>query len=82
MANAEVLRVALLEDTAAQHFETGRHLLLRRGHIGTIVMTYEGRTLEVEFSGRDGRSYALLPIGGSKLRLRQLSKPKTNSLVD
>ncbi len=61
--------VALLEDTATQHFETGRSLLLRRGQIGTIVMTYDGRTFEVEFSSRDGHSYALLPIEGSKLML-------------
>jgi hypothetical protein len=61
--------VALLEDTTTQHFETGRPLLLRRGQIGTVVMTYNGRTFEVEFAGRDGRSYALLPIEGSKLML-------------
>jgi hypothetical protein len=59
--------VALLEDMTANHFETGKPLLLRRGQIGTIVMTYDGSAYEVEFVGRDGRTYALLPIEASKL---------------
>jgi hypothetical protein len=59
--------VALLEDLPVKHFETGQPLLLRRGQIGTVVMTYDGLTFEVEFAGPDGRSYALLPIAASKL---------------
>ena len=59
--------VALLEDTPAKHFETGKPLLLRRGQIGTVVMTYDGGACEVEFAGRDGRAYALLPIPADKL---------------
>jgi len=34
--------VALLDDVPARHFETGQPLLLRRGQIGTVVMTYDG----------------------------------------
>jgi Domain of unknown function (DUF4926) len=30
-------------------------------------MTYDGTMFEVEFSGRDGRAYALLPIKSEKL---------------
>ncbi len=48
--------VALLEDAPAEHFETGRPLLLRRGQIGTVVMTYDGTAFEVEFAGRDGHA--------------------------
>jgi len=59
--------VALLEDTRAQHFLTGEQLLLRRGQIGTVVMIYDGTTFEVEFAGRDGRAYAILPIKADKL---------------
>ena len=59
--------VALLEDVPANHFETGKPLLLRRGQIGTVVMTYVGGAYEVEFAGRDGRAYALLPIPADKL---------------
>ena len=61
--------VALLEDTAAKHFETGRPLVLRRGQIGTVVMTYDGTAFEVEFAGRDGRAYAMLPIRTEKLMI-------------
>jgi hypothetical protein len=32
----------LAEDVSAKHFESGRPLLLRRGQVGTVVMTYDG----------------------------------------
>ena len=59
--------VALLDDVPTRHFETGQPLLLRRGQIGTVVMTYDGTAFEVEFAGRDGRAYALLPVPAGKL---------------
>ena len=59
--------VALLDDLPASHFVTGQPLLLRRGQIGTVVMTYDGTAFEVEFAGRDGRAYALLTVPAEKL---------------
>ena len=59
--------VALLEDVPARHFESRRPLLLHRGQIGTVVMTYEDGAVEVEFADRDGRADALLPIQPDKL---------------
>jgi len=59
--------VALLEDLPAKHFATDQPLLLRRGQIGTVVMTYDGAAFEVGFAGPDGRAYALLPIVAGKL---------------
>jgi hypothetical protein len=70
MMNAEIHMhdsVALLEDVPARHYSTGEALLLRRGQVGTIVMDYDGSAFEVEFSGRDGRAYAVLPIKAEKL---------------
>jgi hypothetical protein len=65
--------VALLEDLPAKHFETDQPLLLRRGQIGTIVMTYDDDAFEVEFADPDGRTYALLPVQASRLmRLRDV----------
>ena len=65
--------VALLEDLPAKHFETDQPLLLRRGQIGTIVMTYDGNAFEVEFADPHGRTYALLPVQASRLmRLRDV----------
>lgn len=61
--------VALLEDVAATHVETGQRLTLRRGEVGTVVMTYDGSAVEVEFSAEDGCAYAMLPIARSKLRI-------------
>ncbi len=59
--------VALLEEVPAKHFESGRPLLLHRGQIGTVVMTYMDGTCEVEFADRDGRAYAILPVQPDKL---------------
>lgn len=59
--------VVLTEDVRTKHFESGRALLLRRGQVGTAVMAYDGTAFEVEFSGKDGRAYALLPIPAEKL---------------
>jgi hypothetical protein len=61
--------VVLLEDTRTKHFDTGQPLMLRRGQVGTVVMTYDGGAFEVEFAGRDGRAYALLPVTAEKLML-------------
>ena len=59
--------VALLEDVPATHFETGRSLTLRRGQIGTVIMTYGDGALEVEFADRDGRAFAIVSLRPEKL---------------
>ena len=61
--------VALLEDLPANHFITGAPLTLRRGQIGTVVMTYDGSAFEIEFCDAHGRAFAMLPIPTSKLIL-------------
>jgi len=68
--------VALLEDLPAKHFETEQPLLLCRGQIGTIVMTYDGNVFEIEFADPDGHTYALLPVQADRLmRLRNVPEP-------
>jgi hypothetical protein len=59
--------VALLTDTRTTHFERGEPVLLRRGDTGTIVMTYDDGTFDVEFSDRSGRTYALLTLAANSL---------------
>ncbi len=59
--------VALLQDTTTTHFDTKCPILLRRGQMGTVVLLYDGNACEVEFSDRDGRAYALLPIAEDKI---------------
>jgi len=61
--------VALLEEVPAKDFNAARPLLLHRGQIGTVVMTYPDGAYEVEFADRDGRAYAILPIRPEKLML-------------
>lgn len=65
--------VALLSEVPARHFATGERLILRRGKIGTVVMTYDGHAYEVEFADPEGRAYAMLPIPAEQLmRLRDM----------
>lgn len=59
--------VALLQDVPAKHFESGRALLLRRGQIGTLVMSYPDGAYEVEFADRDGRAFAILSLRPEQL---------------
>ena len=59
--------VALLQDVPTKHFESGQALLLRRGQIGTVVMTYPDGTCEVEFADRDGRAFPILPLRPDQL---------------
>ncbi len=59
--------VVLFEDMRTKHFETGQPLLLRRGQVGTVVMTYDGSAFEMEFAGHDGRAYSLLPVATDKI---------------
>jgi hypothetical protein len=61
--------VAPTEDIITSHFLTGAPLTLRRGQIGTVVMTYDESAFEVEFADAQGRAFALLPIAAEKLIL-------------
>jgi hypothetical protein len=59
--------VALLRDEQTKHFESGRVLLLPRGQIGTVVMTYQDGACEVEFADHDGRAFAILSVRSDQL---------------
>lgn len=61
--------VALMQDVRTKHFESRQALLLRRGQIGTVVMTYQDGACEVEFADRDGRAFAILPLRPDQLML-------------
>jgi hypothetical protein len=59
--------VALLEEVPTRHFVTNEPVTLRRGQVGTIVMTYNGSAFEVEFADAAGRAYAVLSVDSKKL---------------
>jgi hypothetical protein len=61
--------VALLQDVRTKHFENDRALLLRRGQIGTVVMSYPDGTYEFEFADRDGRAFAIVSLRPEQLML-------------
>ena len=61
--------IALLEELRAKDFNTAGPLLLHRGQIGTVVMTYPDGGCEVEFADRDSRAYTILPIQPEKLMI-------------
>ena len=60
--------VALTKDVAATHFITHQPLQLRRGQVGTVVMPLNGN-FQVEFSDREGRAYAMLPLNSKQLMI-------------
>ena len=69
------LRVAAASSTNAlskgdngfgQNYSLRFPMRTRKG-TATVVMTYDGSAFEVEFAGRDGRAYALLPVPAGKL---------------
>jgi hypothetical protein len=61
--------VAFLQDVPAKHFESGRALLLRRGQIGTVVMSYPDAAYEVEFADLDGRAFAIVSLRPEQLMI-------------
>lgn len=65
----ELDMVALTEDRQTTHFETGQPINLYKGQVGTIVMEYDGKAYEVEFSNNDGTTYAMETIPGNQLML-------------
>lgn len=60
--NAEIR----LLDVVAMTEDVPEHGLLR-GQVGTIVEVVAGGSYEVEFSGEDGRAYALAPLSRRQL---------------
>jgi hypothetical protein len=59
--------VALMEDIDTKHFLTREPLRLLRGQVGTVVTSLNDDHFQVEFADRDGRAYAMLPLGGNQL---------------
>ena len=59
--------VAFMQDVRTMHFVGSQPLLLRRGQIGTVVMSYQDGACEVEFADRDGRAFAILPLRPDQL---------------
>ncbi len=73
--------VALTQDRQTTHFETGKPITLYKGQVGTIVMEYDGKAFEVEFSNNDGTTYAMETIPANQLMLLHHELVKQSSRV-
>jgi hypothetical protein len=60
---------ALTEDLEATHFQTKEIIKLSKPQVGTVVMEFDGRAFEVEFSHQDGTTYASETIAATMLML-------------
>lgn len=68
--------VALTEDVSATHFLTREPVQLRRGQVGTVVMSLNDDHYQVEFSDTAGRTYAILALHAPRLMvLREYPEP-------
>ncbi|BAU11687.1 hypothetical protein LEP3755_21900 [Leptolyngbya sp. NIES-3755] len=61
--------VALTEDTPATHKTTHQSIVLRRGQVGTVLMTFEDEACLVDFADPQGMTYAMETIPLSRLLL-------------
>ena len=59
--------VALTEDVLAKHHETEAPILLRRGQVGTVLMTFGNEACLVDFSDNEGQTYAMETLPLQKL---------------
>lgn len=54
--------VTFMQDVRTMHFVGSQPLLLHRGPIGAVVMSYQDAACEVEFADRNRRAFAILPL--------------------
>lgn len=67
--------VALTEDTIATHKITHQPILLRRGQMGTVLMSFEDKAFLIDFTDTQGRTFAMETIASPQL-LRLLNEPE------
>ena len=67
--------VTLTEDINATNKITNQPILLRRGQIGTVVMSFDQKAFLIDFSDREGKTFAMETVDNSKL-LRLIDEPE------
>jgi len=67
--------VALTEDAIATHKATHRQILLRRGQMGTVLMSFENKAFLIDFTDKQGNTFAMETIEKIKL-LRLINEPE------
>lgn len=71
--------VALTEDLTATHKVTHQPILLRRGQMGTILMSFDNQAFLVDFTDQQGNTFAMETVDYSKL-LQLIQEPELVSV--
>jgi hypothetical protein len=67
--------VALIEDVMATHKMTHQPILLLRGQMGTVLMSFDDQAFLIDFTDQQGNTFAMETIESTKL-LRLITEPK------
>ncbi|MFM8296773.1 MAG: DUF4926 domain-containing protein [Microcystaceae cyanobacterium] len=67
--------VALTEDVTATHKTTHQPILLRRGQMGTVLMSFDQQAFLIDFTDQQGNTFAMETIESAKL-LRLITEPE------
>ena len=71
--------VALTEDLTATHKVTHQPILLRRGQMGSILMSFDNQAFLVDFTDQQGNTFAMETVDYSKL-LQLIHEPELVSV--
>jgi hypothetical protein len=61
--------VALTDEIQAIHKETSQPILLKRGQVGTVLMSFDNQAYLVDFADTQGKTYAMETIPFTQLLL-------------
>ncbi len=67
--------VALTEDAIATHKVTHQQIMLRRGQMGTVLMSFDRKSFLIDFTDKQGNTFAMETIEPVKL-LRLINEPE------
>jgi hypothetical protein len=67
--------VALTENVTATHTITHQPILLRRGQLGTVLMSFDNQAFLIDFTDQQGNTFAMETVDCSKL-LQLIHEPE------
>jgi hypothetical protein len=67
--------VALTEDVTATHKITHQPILLRRGQLGIVLMSFDNQAFLIDFTDQQGNTFAMETVDCSKL-LQLIHEPE------
>ena len=67
--------VALTENVTSTHKITHQPILLRRGQLGTVLMSFDNQAFLIDFTDQQGNTFAMETVDCSKL-LQLIQEPE------